>query len=204
MEADSLASRKNYLAFSKIAVKCCQWKQFFPSTESYFPANASFRLLKMCFFICRKHYSFLFRVFFLLMKTIDEIRESLFLRTNYTPSSGHLFFQFFQRFLKKKQFFRIMETYFSISFIWLVQTNFLLSGKVFFGRSYFAASRNHIGIRSKQSKKELILASGELIFWPGKTIFFLHFLEIPASDSFFRQVETSFQWNPSLETESGN
>ena len=171
MEADSLPSRKNYLAFSKIAVKCCQWKHFFPSTGSYFPANASFRLLKMCFFICRKHYSFLFRVFFLLMKTIDEIRESLFLRTNYTPSSGHLFFQFFQRFLKKKEFFRIMETYFSISFIWLVQTNFLLSGKVFLVGAILLPVETILELGVNSLRKSLFLQVENWFSGQGKPFF---------------------------------
>ena len=76
------------------------------------------------------------------METINEIRESLFLRKNYTPASGHLFFLFFLGFSKKQVIFSY--TYFSISFIRLVQTDFLLSEKSFsFSRSYFAASRNH-------------------------------------------------------------
>ena len=40
-----------------------------------------------------------------------------------------------------------------------------------FGQSYFAAGKNHIEIRRKQfSKRELILASGQLIFWLVETI----------------------------------
>ena len=54
-------------------------------------------------------------------------------------------------------------------------------------------------LRGKQySKKELIIASGELIFWLVETIFSL-FLETLASDSFFfRLVETMFHENPSF------
>ena len=51
-------------------------------------------------------------------------------------------------------------------------------------------------------KKELIHASGKLIFWLVETIFFSlfqrnHFFS-PAGDSFFYLVETMFQENPSF------
>ena len=48
------------------------------------------------------------------------------------------------------------------------------------------------------SKKDLILASRQLIFWLVETIFFLYCSETPASDSFFYPVETMFQENTSF------
>ena len=49
------------------------------------------------------------------------------------------------------------------------------------------------------SKKELVIASGQLIFWLVETIFF-YSSETPASELpvFFRLVETMFQKNPSF------
>ena len=54
---------------------------------------------------------------------------------------------------------------FKISFIWLVQTDFLSSGKNVFDQRYFSAGGTIVRIRGKQfSKKELALASGQLTF----------------------------------------
>ena len=51
-----------------------------------------------------------------------------------------------------------------------------------------------IGIRVKQfSRKELILASGQLIFWLGETIVFSIFQRLPPA-----MVETMFQEDPSF------
>ena len=170
----------------------------FPSTGSYFSANPSFRLVETCF-LFTGNIIFFVSSFFLLMETINEIRENLFLRTSHTPASGHLFFQFFQRFSKEKQFFCIVETYFLISLNRLVQKDFLLSGKsIFLVRAILLLVETIIGIKSKQSKKELILATGQLIFWLVETIFSFHFLEAPASNSFFRLVERAFQENCSF------
>ena len=61
-----------------------------------------------------------------------------------------------------------------------------------------------IGIRVKQfSRKELILASGQLIFWLGETIVFSIFQRLPPvmvetmfqEDPSFRLVETDFRAN---------
>ena len=83
-----------------------------------------------------------------------KLVESLFLRTNHAPASGHLFFRFFQKFSKKKQFFRTVNMYFSMSFIRLVQTDFLLSGKsIFLVRAILLLVESIIGIRSKQSRE---------------------------------------------------
>ena len=55
--------------------------------------------------------------------------------------------------------------FFKKSFIWLVQTDFLSSGKNVFDQRYFSAGGTVVGIRGKQfSKKELALASGQLTF----------------------------------------
>ena len=77
-----------------------------------------------------------------------------------------------------------------------METDILLSGKsIFLVRAIWLLVETIVGIRSKQSKEELIVASGQLIFWLMKTIFFLHFLEAPASDffaSFFRSSRNAF------------
>ena len=47
---------------------------------------------------------------------------------------------FFRNFLKWRQLFLIVATYFSISFIQLVETDFAPSGNsIFLGQNYFAA-----------------------------------------------------------------
>ena len=69
---------------------------------------------------------------------------------------------------------------------------------VFFYQSYFSVSGSHLDLGSKQfSKKELIIASGQLIFWLVETILSLFFRLLPVA-VFFRLVETMFQENPSL------
>ena len=56
-----------------------------------------------------------------------------------------------------------------------------------------------IGIRRKQfSKKELVIANGQLIFWLGETISFSIFQRLLPMIIFFRLVETIFQENPSF------
>ena len=62
METDYLASGKHIFPSSQIAVNCCQWKHFFLQLDDIFQS----------IFVCRKH-SFLFRVVFLPMETINEI-----------------------------------------------------------------------------------------------------------------------------------
>ena len=52
--------------------------------------------------------------------------------------------------------------------------------KLCFDQSYFWLVETIIGIRGKQfSEKELILASGQVIFGLAEAIYFLHFLETP-------------------------
>ena len=115
-----------------------------------------------------------------------KLGESLFLRTSDALANRHLFCRFVQRFSKKKQFFSIVETHFSISFMRLVQTDFLFSRKcIFLVRLFCSQQKPLLELGVNSLKKELILASGKLIFQLVKTILFLHFSETPASDSFF-------------------
>ena len=84
-----------------------------------------------------------------------------------------------------------------------VKIKYSVLWKLCFDQSYFQLVETVIGIRGKQfSKKELILASGQLILRLVETIFFLHFLETPASFS-FRLVEKYFS-RKSLFSASGN
>ena len=116
METDSLASGSHFLPFSKIAVNRCQSKQFFLQLDHIFQANPSFRLVETSF-LFTANIIFIPSFFSCLRKLLMKLGESLFLRTNHTRASGHLLFRFFQRFSKKKQFFRRVKTYFLISFI---------------------------------------------------------------------------------------
>ena len=74
---------------------------------------------------------------------------------------------------------------------------------VFFGQCSFTASTNHYGIRRKQFwEKELIFASGQLIFWVVEIFFFSIFQKLllvlvyfPSSGSvFFNEILHSDQW----------
>ena len=115
-----------------------------------------------------------------------KLGESLFLRTDDASANRHLFCRFFQRFSKEKQFFSIVETHFSISFMRLMQTDFLLSRKcIFLVRLFCCQQKPLLELGVNSLKKELILASGQLIFQLVKTILFLHFSETAVSDSFF-------------------
>ena len=106
---------------------------------------------------------------------------------------GHLFFRFCSDIFQKEATFPKVETSFSISFIRLVETDILLSGKsIFLVRAILLLVATIIGNRSKQSKKELIVACGQLIFWLVKTIFFSIFKRLLPVIVFFRLVEMSF------------
>ena len=105
-------------------------------------------------------------------------------------ASRHQFFQFFRDLLKWKQLFCIVETYFSIFFSRLVQTDILPSGN-----SIFWSVLLHW-------EKELILASGELIFWLVKIIFFSIFQRLlpmivyflSSGSVFFNKILHSDSW----------
>ena len=64
-------------------------KTIFPSTESYFSANLSFRLVKTCFFVGRK---FFFPSFFLWFST----KEHIFAKGQLNLASGNFFLPFSQ------------------------------------------------------------------------------------------------------------
>ena len=83
---------------------------------------------------------------------------------------------------------------FSKSFIQLLEKELLPSGNsVFLVRAILLLVENIIGIRNKQfSKKELILASRQLIFWLVGTIFFFIFQRLLPVIAFFGLLETSF------------
>ena len=76
----------------------------------------------------------------------------------------------------------------------LVETDFLSSGNCLLIRAIFLLVEAIIGIRGgKQfSKKELIIASGQLIFLLVETMFFSIFQRL------LRLMETMFQENPSF------
>ena len=79
-----------------------------------------------------------------------------------------------------------MVTYFSMSFIQLVDTDFAPSGNsILLVRTILLLVEIIIGIRRKQFwKKQLILAGGKLLFRPVEIIF-LHFSEILANWSIY-------------------
>ena len=119
--------------------------------------------------------------------------------TNHIPVSGHQFFQFFRYFLKWKQLFRIVETYFSIFFTWLVQTDFLPSGNSIFGECYFTASRNQYW----NKEKTVLIERDHCCYWTTDLLanenhFFLHFSDSFQGQFIFRLVEMSFSTNPSF------
>ena len=131
MEADFLARGNDFLPFSQTAVNCCLWKHIF-STGTYFSANLSFRLVRTRFLFTGNSI-FLFHVFFCYWKKLLKFEGSQILKTNHIPASGQQFFSIFSRhFLKWKSCSRTVKGHFSISFTWLVQTNFLPMEKVFF------------------------------------------------------------------------
>ena len=124
--------------------------------------------------------------------------------TNHIPVSGHQFFQFFRYFLKWKQLFRIVETYFLIFFTWLVQMDFLPSGNSIFGECYFTASRNHYW----NKEKTVLRVRAHCCYWTTDFLtkgnhFFLHFsenlardlVEVKSSGSvFFNEILHSDLW----------
>ena len=196
MKTDFCASGNHFLSFrQQTAVNCYQWKQFFIELEHI--GNVETRFLSV---FCLFFYSEFFSVSGNYYWNQGEVN---FLKTNHVPASGHQFFRFFRDFLKWKQLFRIEETYFSISFTWLVQTDFLPSGNsIFWSVLFFCQWKPLLELGGKQfSKKELILAS-ELIFGLVDIIFFSIFQRLlpvivyfPSSGRvFFNETLHSYQW----------
>ena len=86
-----------------------------------------------------------------------------------------------------------METYFSIFFTWLVQTDFLPSGNSIFGECYFTASRNHYWNKEKtvlRVRAHCCYCTTD--FLANGNHFFLHFSETLAREFIFRLVEVYF------------
>ena len=78
-------------------------------------------------FVCWKQY----------WKLLLKLGKSIFKDKPYSCQWTPIFFNFFRDFLKWKQLFRIAETCVSISFIQLVQTDFLPSGNGTFWSGLF-------------------------------------------------------------------
>ena len=102
-------------------------------------------------------------------------------------------FQFFRYFLKWKQLFGIVETYFSIFFSWPVQTDFLPSGNSIFEECYFTASRNHYWNKEKTVLRE----RAHCCYWTTDFLangnhFFLYFSETLFQRKYLFQRNLSF------------
>ena len=112
---------------------------------------------------------------------------------------------FFRNFLKWRQLFLIVATYFSISFIQLVETDFAPSGNsIFLGQSYFAASRNHYWNQEKIVLKERAYSCQWTTDFMGceKHCFCIFHRLLPVI-VFYRLVKTFFS-TKSLVSASGN
>ena len=129
MKTDSLASGNHFLPFSQIAANCCHGSSFFFNwniffSQSFIPTSEKELFVDWSIF--------LFQAFFLLIENITEIwGKSNF--KEWTP----MFFDFFRYFLKWKPCFCIVEAYFSIFFIRVVQTDFLPTETLFFWSKLF-------------------------------------------------------------------
>ena len=75
---------------------------------------------------------------------------------------------------------------------------------VFFWSELFCCQQKPLLELGVNSLKQLILASGQLIFWPVEIMFFSIFQRLLTVIVFFRLVETSFSMKPFIETESVN
>ena len=123
----------------------------------------------------------------LLVKAIFPSIGSYFL-ANVSFPLVETFFLFGGKSIFKEEPYSCCGNLFSNTFIQLVQTDFLLTGKsICLVRTILLLVETIIRIRSKQfSKKELVLAKRQLetgIFWWLDTIFFyFHFSETPASN----------------------
>ena len=123
MKTDWWASGTHFLPFSLIAGNCYQWKQIFIKLEHI--GNVETKFLSVLSIV-------LFQLFFCKWKPLLKLGRSPFWKTNHIPASGNQIFIFFRYFLKWKQLFRTVETYFSISFNLLVQMDFLPSANSVF------------------------------------------------------------------------
>ena len=129
-----------------------------------------------------------------------KLRKSLFLRTNHTSANGQLLFSIFLEIFEKEAIFSYSgNLFFNILHPASASGFFDQQKKYIFVRAILLLVETIIGIRSKQSKKELILASEQMIFQLVKIIFFLHFSETPAffpfnGNVFFNEILHSGWW----------
>ena len=131
-----LTSGNHFLPFSLDRSQLLAVEAVNCSTKAYFSVNPSFRLVKSSF--CLLKTALLYCQIFLPAETMIEMRGQLIFKEEPLDTN------FFRTFLKWRQLFLIVATYFSISFIQLVETDFAPSrNSIFLGQSYFAASRNH-------------------------------------------------------------
>ena len=92
------------------------------------------------------------------------------------------------RFFKEEATFSYSgKTFFKKSFIRLVESDCLSNGNsVSWSELFFCESKPLLELGEKQyPKKELIIASGQLIFWLVKTLIFCIFLRVLARKDFF-------------------
>ena len=128
------------------------------STERYFSANPSFRLVEASFLVYWKKYCFI-PSFFCQWKILSKLGGSQFLKTRHIPAIVNT--NFFIFFLELLRFFKVEETFpysgsafFNKFFIWLVETDFLSSGNCFFISAIFLLVEAIIKVMGETVLKE--------------------------------------------------
>ena len=116
----------------------------------------------------------LFRVFSESENYYCNQWEVNFLRTNHIPASGYQFLKFFRDFLRWKQLFHKVETYFSIFLSWLVQTDFLSCGNRFLLFNFFLQVETATEISGNPFFQGLYSRQKKGIFCLVKTVFFFY------------------------------
>ena len=100
---------------------------------------------------------------------------------------------FFRNLLKQRQLFRIVATYFSISFIQLVETDFVPSrNNIFLVRAILLLVETIIGIRRKQFSKKVYSCQWATYFLVCEKQCFCIFHKLLLVIVFYCLVETSF------------
>ena len=123
------------------------------------------------------------------METTIEIGGSQFLKINHILARRHQFLRFFSEiYYSVNNFSEKWKSIFLHPSSSLCKRNFWLVETVFFFVAAILLLEDTI-IGKQFSKKDLILASEQLIFWLVKTAFFSIFSETTVSDTFFRVVE---------------
>ena len=139
MKTDLLASGNQIFPFSQTAINCCQWKQFFLQLKHRFWPILFFRLVKTSFLSIGNSIFFI-PSFFLPMENVTEIwGKSNFRDEPYSCWWTPILFYFFRYFLQWKPYLSIVEAYFSIFFIRLLQTSFLPTKTISFWLELFCS-----------------------------------------------------------------